>query len=176
MGSRLFEAPLKPVSGCAGGCGTGALGQVELRWAFWSEPVRRDAFAREALAVGLFLAKWLLLAFAIESLMVVWLPPDVIAANLGGGEAFAIPLSVAIGVPAYLNGYAAIPLIDELMAMGMAPGAALAFLVAGGVTSLPASMAVFALVRAPVFLWYLGVALAGSLAVGFGYQAFLAAV
>ncbi len=54
-----------------------------------------------------------------------------------------------------------------------APSAALAFLVAGGVTSLPAAMAVFALVRAPVFLWYLAVSLTGSLAVGFTYQGWL---
>ncbi len=77
------------------------------------------------------------------------------------------------GVPAYLNGFAAVPLMGELMSMGMAPGAALAFLVAGGVTSLPAAMAVFALVRAPVFLWYLAVSLTGSLAIGFAYQGWL---
>ncbi len=40
-------------------------------------------------------------------------------------------------------------------------------------TSLPAAMAVFALVRAPVFLWYLAVSLLGSLAVGFAYQGWL---
>ena len=95
-------------------------------------------------------AKWLLLAFSLESLMVVWLPAEVIAANLGGEAGLAIPLAVVLGVPAYLNGFAAVPLIGELMSMGMAPGAALAFLVAGGVTSLPAAMAVFALVRAPL--------------------------
>ena len=36
-----------------------------------------------------------------------------------------------VAVPAYLNGFAAIPLVGELIAIGMAPGAALAFLVAG---------------------------------------------
>ena len=127
-----------------------------------------------AVRVGLFLAKWLLLAFALESLMVAWIPADMVAGTLGGDGWTAVPLAVAVGVPAYLNGYAAIPLVGELLDMGMAPGAALAFLVAGGVTSLPASMAVFALVRRPVFLWYLALSLAGSLAVGFGYQAFLA--
>ncbi len=155
-------------------CATGALAPAELRWAFWRDSGRRAAFAAEARGVGLFLAKWLLLAFALESLMVRWLPPEVIAEYLGGEAGLAIPLAVAVGVPAYLNGFAAIPLIGELMSLGMAPGAALAFLVAGGVTSLPAAMAVFALVRAPVFLWYLGVALLGSLAIGFAYQAWLA--
>ena len=170
----LFAAPLRAISTCGTGCGTGTLAPVELRWAFWRVPERRAEFATEARTVGLFLAKWLLLAFALESLMVRWLPPEMIGSHLGGENVYAIPLAVAIGVPAYLNGFAAVPLVGELMSMGMAPGAALAFLVAGGVTSLPAAMAVFALVRAPVFVWYLAVSLLGSLAVGFAYQGWLA--
>ena len=173
QGAGAFAAPLRPGIGC-GGCGAKALEAVSLRWAFWRDEARRGLFAAEARSVSLFLAKWLLLAFAIESLMSVWLPAEVIAAHLGGGAALAIPLAVAIGVPAYLNGFAAIPLVGELMQMGMAPGAALAFLIAGGVTSLPASMAVFALVRRPVFFWYLAQAALGSLAAGFAYQAVLA--
>ena len=164
----LFEDPLRPRSDC-GGCAP-KLSSEELRWTFWREVPRRQAFKAEAWSVGVFLSKWLLLAFTIESLMVAWLPAEVIARNLGGEGWTAIPLAVVVGVPAYLNGFAAIPLVGELIAMGMAPGAALAFLVAGGVTSLPAAMAVFALVKRPVFLWYLAVALIGSLLVGFAYQ------
>ena len=174
----LFAAPLRAAVGCGAsgrGCGGGkALDAEPVAWSFWREAGRRRAFTREARSVGLFLAKWLLLAFALESLMVAWLPPDLIARTLGGASWQAIPLAVAVGIPAYLNGFAAIPLVGELMQMGMAPGAALAFLTAGAVTSLPAAMAVFALVRRPVFLWYLAMALAGSLATGFGYQAVLA--
>ena len=169
----LFGEPLRPGVGRST-CGSSALAPAEVRWTFWREPDRLASFGTEARSVALFLTKWLLLAFAIESLMVVWLPQDLIATYLGGTAGHAIPLATVIGVPAYLNGYAAIPLIGELMAMGMTPGAALAFLVAGGVTSLPAAMAVFALVRMPVFAWYLTVALAGSLAIGFTYEAWLA--
>lgn len=166
----LFEDPMKARGGC-GGCQPNVLPPTALRWAVWRDVDRRGAFAAEAGAVGLFLVKWLLLAFAIESLMAAWIPAEVIAGRLGGDNAAAIPLAVAIGVPAYLNGYAAIPLVGELLAKGMAPGAGLAFLVAGGVTSLPAAMAVFSLVRAPIFLWYLTLSLVGSLAVGYGYEA-----
>ncbi len=169
----FFAAPLKDGVSCCGGCGSPAEPEG-LRWAFWHEAGRRRLFAAEGRSVALFLAKWLLLAFALESLMVAWIPADLVASSLGGEGWQTIPLAVAVGVPAYLNGYAAIPLIGELMAMGMAPGAALAFMVAGGVTSLPASMAVYALVKRPVFLWYLALALGGSLAIGFTYQAFLA--
>ncbi|MEE1556782.1 MAG: permease, partial [Alphaproteobacteria bacterium] len=55
-----------------------------------------------------------------------------------------------------------------------APGAAMAFMVAGGVSCIPAAIAVFALVRLPVFFWYLGIALVGSLAAGIGFQMFIA--
>lgn len=169
-----FADPLRSGAGGCGGCGGPKLASVSLRWAFWHDAGRRQAFAGEARATGLFLSKWLLLAFAIESLMAAWLPAEVVASSLGGDSWQAIPLAVAVGVPAYLNGFAAIPLVGELMSLGMAPGAALAFLIAGGVTSLPAAMAVHALVRRTVFFWYLAIALTGSLLAGFAFQAVLA--
>ena len=52
----------------------------------------------------------------------------------------------------------------------MQPGAGLAFLVAGGITSIPAAMAVFALVRVRLFLLYLVLALTASLASGLIYN------
>ena len=75
-----------------------------------------------------------------------------------------------VGVPAYLNGYAALPLVGGLIGQGMAPGAGLSFLVAGGVTSLPAAIAVWALVKRPVFALYIGIALTGSFASGLLFQ------
>ena len=68
-------------------------------------------------------------------------------------------IATVVGVPAYLNGYAALPLVSGLIEQGMAPGAGLAFLVAGGVTSLPAAIAVWALARRPVFGLYIAFAL-----------------
>ena len=53
----------------------------------------------------------------------------------------------------------------------MAPGAAMGFMVAGGITSIPASMAVFALARKAVFAWYLALAAVGALVLSYLYQA-----
>jgi uncharacterized protein len=77
-------------------------------------------------------------------------------------------------VPAYLNGYAALPLVRGLMELGMSPAVGLAFLVAGGITSLPAAMAVWAVVRPRIFGLYVGLAAAGSLGVAWIYAAVLA--
>jgi len=49
----------------------------------------------------------------------------------------------------------------------------MAFLVAGGVTSIPAAIAVFALVKRPLFLLYIGLALIGGTLAGLGYQVFV---
>ena len=68
------------------------------------------------------------------------------------------------------NKHHAIPMVAGLVDMGMAPGAALAFLTAGAVTSLPAAMSVFALVRASLFAWYLAIGVVGSLAAGYAMQ------
>ncbi|MHA1154135.1 MAG: permease [Alphaproteobacteria bacterium] len=99
----FFATPLRAVltgGGCGSSCGTGAQAPMELRWAFWKDEARRAAFTTEARDIGFFLAKWLLFAFTIESLMVRWLPPETIVSYLGGENVYAIPLAVAIGVPA----------------------------------------------------------------------------
>jgi len=61
-----------------------------------------------------------------------------------------IPIAAFVGAPSYLNGYAAIPLVSGLLEMGMTPGAAMAFVTAGAVSSIPAAIAVFALVKKPL--------------------------
>lgn len=53
----------------------------------------------------------------------------------------------------------------------MTPSAGLAFLVAGGVTSLPATIAVWALAKRPVFVLNVVLALIGSLTSGLLFQA-----
>jgi hypothetical protein len=163
-GLRLAPAPC---------CGGPAGRPPAPAWRFWREPARRRLFAAEAGAISWFLGRWLTLAFAVQSLMVAWLPAPAVAAWVGTDGAWAVPLAVLVGIPAYLNGFAAIPLVAGLRELGMAPGAGLAFMLAGGVTSIPAMIAVFALVRPRIFAWYLLLAVAGALASGYLYDAAL---
>ena len=89
-----------------------------------------------------FLGKWLTLAFVLESLMVAYIPASLVADVLGGGAWWTIPAAVAVGIPAYMNGFAAIPLMAGMIDLGMNEGAALTFMIAGGVTRIPVAMAV----------------------------------
>jgi hypothetical protein len=165
----LFDNPLRAGIG-DGGCGGGKIrAPAPVHWKFWDAPDRRAAFGSATLDSFLFLGKWLALAFLLESLMVAWLPAETVARFLGGEGWLTVALATIVGVPAYLNGYAALPLVAELIGQGMAPGAGMAFLLAGGVTSIPAAIAVFALARLPVFAAYVGFAFLGAFSAGLAF-------
>lgn len=123
--------------------------------------------------MGWFLLKWLSLAFLLEAMMITWVPMETVAGQLSTLGGWSVPAAALVGVPAYLNGYAAIPLVRGLMEVGLEPGAALAFMVAGGVTCIPAAIAVKALVKMPTFLLYLAIASVGSISVGLLFSAYM---
>ena len=139
------------------------------------EGVSRSRFWRDfwpqAWTVTLFLGKWLLIAFILESLIVHYVDSKWISSVLGNNQFFSIPLATAIGIPVYTSGVGAIPIVKGLLSSGMSHGAALAFLVAGPVTTIPAMTAVFALVKRQTFAIYLCVGIGGSLIAGYVYQA-----
>ncbi len=166
-----IRQPLKKATGC--GCGQPAFDAqvpIKIAWVFWREPTRKNEFITQFRENGFFLAKWMTMAFLIESLMIAYVPAETVASFVGIDNSMAVPIASFIGIPAYMNGYAAIPLISGLMELGMAPGAALSFVTAGAVSSIPAALAVYALVKRSVFLLYLTIGVVGSLFAGYLYS------
>jgi len=165
-------------NGCGDGDGDNSCApsttQDKVVHAFWREQQRRAWFVEEVAANGAFLSRWLIFAFLLESLMVAYIPSGWVSQWVGEGSAFAVPLAALIGLPSYLNGYAAIPLVAGLIDIGMSGGAAMAFITTGAVSSIPAAIAVFALVRRPVFALYVVLGFAGALLSGYLYGAWLA--
>ena len=174
LGLQRAGLLLQPLSAAPSCCsckpGFDPKAPVKVAWKFWREPARRRQFAQAAGDNGWFLLKWLALAFLIESLMLRYLPADLIGSLVGGDNWFAIPLGALVGIPSYLNGYAAIPMLSGLLDMGMSPGAAMAFITSGAVSSIPAAIAVWALVSKRVFAVYLALGLIGSMLAGYAYQ------
>ncbi|PWE29459.1 permease [Maritimibacter sp. 55A14] len=168
--SPLYADPLKPRAAPSCGCGGPGLGGPPV-WRFWQERDRRAAFGAAATENALFLAKWLGLAYVLEALMILYVPTELIAGLLGGEGLKPVLMGALIGGPAYLNGYAAPPLVAGLLEQGMAPGAAMSFVVAGGVSCIPAAVAVWALVRGRVFASYILFATIGSIAAGLAWAA-----
>ena len=163
----LFADPLREQPSKSGCCGCGPSPfQGKPKWKFWHEQERLNIFRATVVDNALFLLKWLLIAYMFEALMIRYIPAETIAGILGGNGLLPIFLGAVVGAPAYLNGYAAVPLVDALLTQGMAAGAAMSFVVAGGVSSIPAAIAVWALVKPRVFVGYLGLAMVGALIAG----------
>jgi uncharacterized membrane protein YraQ (UPF0718 family) len=144
-------------------------GLDEKWWTSALESLRLLSWAK----VGLNMAKqswklgrWLLLALVIEAVIVLYVPQEAIAGVLGEENAFAVPLAALVGVPLYLNELGALPIVSGLLEQGMQPGAAIAFLIAGGVTSIPAMAAVWGVVRPRVFALYVGIGIFGATLLG----------
>jgi hypothetical protein len=137
----------------------------------WRDAQRRRQFRSEVIAMTRLLGICLGLAFSAEFLMQQQLQPEAFAGVLGRDSAWAIPLAVFVGSPAYLDGYAALPLVRGLIDHGMSPGAAMAFLVSGSVVSIWGALAILPVLRLKPFLLYLLLALGGSALSGWIYNA-----
>lgn len=168
--TALFTNPLRERPAVGGCCGVSKPFSDTPVWRFWSDGDRREIFSSTALENALFLVKWLTLAYVIEALMLRYIPAEMIAGLLGGSGLMPILLGALVGAPAYLNGYAAVPLVDALLAQGMTQGAAMSFVIAGGVSCIPAAIAVWALVKPRVFAAYLGFAIVGAIIAGLVWQ------
>jgi uncharacterized protein len=112
------------------------------------------------------LGKWLIFACLFQGVISVFVPAHFVTAALGGRGLVAIPLSVLVSVPLYLNGIGAIPIVGGLLAKGMIQGAAVSFLLGGAVTTIPAMVAVHRVVNNKVFALYLSYGIFGSILLG----------
>lgn len=145
-------------------------GDMPFKAAVWADAGRRSVFGRQALATTRLILICLIPAFAAEYALNALLQPEALSAYVGTETRWAIPLAVFVGAPAYVDGYAALPLTRALIEHGMSPGAAMAFLVSGGVVSIWGAMAIFPVLRLKPFLLYLALAVVGSLLAGYGFE------
>jgi uncharacterized membrane protein YraQ (UPF0718 family) len=126
--------------------------------------------ARDSLEVLSRLALFMGLAFFLEAIIERYVPQALIAASLGSSNAWAVPLATLIGIPFYTTELSALGIVSGLMKQGMSSGAALAFLIGGGVTTLPAMAAVWGVVKPRIFALYLAFCILGALFAGYALQ------
>lgn len=169
-GRHWVEAPLRTngIVGSLAACGHP--GTPSFRARVWSDPARRANFMRNFLATVRLLLVCLIPAFAAEYVLNAALQPSALSGFVGEEVWWAIPFAVVVGAPAYIDGYAALPLTRGLVEHGMSPGAAMAFLVSGGVVSIWGAMAIVPVLRLKPFLLYLGLAVTGSLIAGYVFD------
>jgi uncharacterized membrane protein YraQ (UPF0718 family) len=138
-----------------------------------SQPARSRAaqLLADSVSATLMVARFMALAVTLEVLFKLLVPTAAVTAVVGAHSRFAIVTAAAVGVPLYTSNLAAMPLVRELLASGMDPAAALAFLIAGPTTTIPAMAAVAGLVNRRVFVLYVSYAFFGAVVAGAVYAA-----
>lgn len=146
---RLVDKPAVQNCGCSG------------ESPFWPRLIN------ESFAATLMVVKFMALAFFLEALIILYVPAEWITSVMGQDNSWAIITAAILGVPTYTSNLSALPMVSGLLAQGMSPAAALAFLIAGPTTTLPAMAAVWSLVSHRVFALYVSFALIGAIILGY---------
>lgn len=136
----------------------------------WKSARHRGLFLSQFGATTRLILICLMPAYAAEYALNAALTPGSLAAYVGEDRWWAIPLAVLVGAPAYIDGYAALPLARALIDNGMSEGAAMAFLISGGVVSIWGAMAIAPVLKLKPFLLYLALAVVGSSAAGYVFE------
>jgi uncharacterized membrane protein YraQ (UPF0718 family) len=170
------QARIQPAEeGCAAGAcsvpqpvalsrGPGAVAIAEL------PPLREkwklDEFLAELWTTGRKLTLFFLAFTAVGYLAIEAIPTAWLTDYLGEGTMLAVPLAAILGIPAYINTEASLPLIATLMEGGMGPGPAMAFLVTGAGTSVGAISGLFVIAKKRVVGLVVAMLFAGALVLG----------
>lgn len=110
--------------------------------------------------------KYMTLAFFITALIKEYLPAQMLTSFFSTGGWSSVIMAATIGVPTYTSNLLALPLVGDFLQMGMNPAAALAFLMAGPVTTIPALVAVWGIASRKVFFLYLVFSYMGAVGAG----------
>ena len=111
--------------------------------------------------------RFLVPAIVLEAAIVAFMPLGWVRDYAGGKGVLPVLWGTLAGVPLPLPQIAAVPLIRGLMEHGMQPAAAMAFLISGPVTSIPAIALLSSVFQRPIIVVYIGVSLVTAL--GFGW-------
>lgn len=169
-------------AGCASGAcpvpqpvalslGPGAVAVTQLptlrqRW-------KLDEFLSEVWSTGRKLTLFFLAFTAVGYLAIEAIPTAWLTDYLGDGSLLAVPLAAILGIPAYINTEASLPLVATLMDGGMGPGPAMAFLVTGAGTSVGAISGLFVIAKKRVVGLVVALLLGGALILGWLAQVVL---
>jgi uncharacterized membrane protein YraQ (UPF0718 family) len=168
------QAILASAPAPASSCGESACGSTDATSTGGSCSLKPASFGQrlfnEIRNATLMVAKFMALAFFLEALLTLYVPAEWIAGLVGTQNSWAIIAAALIGVPIYTSNLAALPLVSGLLTQGMDPAAALAFLIAGPTTTIPAMAAVWGLTTRRIFALYVSISLVGAIALGYIYS------
>ncbi len=116
---------------------------------------------------------YVVLGIAVGAGIHGYVPTNALAAIMGKGAWWSVPLAVLLGVPMYSNAAGIIPIVQALLGKGAALGTVLAFMMAVIGLSFPEAIILRKVLKLPLIFVFFGVVAAGIMAVGFLFNAIM---
>jgi len=110
---------------------------------------------------------YVLLGIAVGAGIHGYVPENFMAAIMGKGAWWSVPLAVLIGVPMYSNAAGIIPIVQALLGKGAALGTVLAFMMAVIGLSLPEAIILRKVLKPRLLAVFFGIVAAGIMVVGY---------
>ena len=107
---------------------------------------------------------------ALGRIVELIIPSEWILALFSKEKAYSVPLGAVVGLPLYISGPSALPLIRSFMNAGAGEGAILAFFITGKATGIPVIAGMSAILKKKAILFYVGFVFIGGILSGYIYQ------
>jgi len=117
-----------------------------------------------------YVSKYFFLAVILAAVIKITVNPITIARLFDSNSLLSVVLSTAAGIPFYVCGGAAIPVVQQLSDLGMPQGAALAYFISGPVTKISNLVVLQATFKGVMLIQYLVIGLGGAVAFGIVYN------
>ncbi len=114
---------------------------------------------------------YVVLGIAVGAAIHGYVPTNAMAAIMGKGAWWSVPLAVLLGVPMYSNAAGIIPIVQALLGKGAALGTVLAFMMAVIGLSFPEAIILRKVLKLPLIFAFFGVVAVGIMIVGFLFNA-----
>lgn len=129
-------------------------------------------FLLELYKMARYVSKYFFLAIVFAAVIKILVNPDAIVRFFGGDSFLSVAISTGAGVPFYVCGGAAIPVVQQLAELGMSKGAVLAYFISGPVTKISNLVLLQTIFRRAILIQYLAIGILGALAFGLLYNLF----
>lgn len=116
------------------------------------------------------LVRQLALFIFVASAIKILIPVTWVTLLFGQDHWYSIPLAALIGIPLYVSNSSSVPIAKTLVESGMGSGTALAFILAGAGTSLPAMTGLLVIARVRIVALYVSLIFLGAVVFGFFYS------
>lgn len=129
-----------------------------------------EGFLEELVGMTRYVSKYFFLAIVLAAILKIAVNPEVIVKIFDSDNILSVIISTGAGVPFYVCGGAAIPVVQQLAALGMSKGAVLAYFISGPVTKISNLVILQAAFKRTILIQYLAIGILGAIIFGLLYN------